>query len=50
MKIPKIRDNELISAIQWAKADAGDDFCPDYVRYAEYSLVASQHVPQLMTS
>ena len=50
MKIPKIRDNELISAIQWAKADAEDDFCPDYVRYADYSLVASQHVPQLITS
>jgi Reverse transcriptase (RNA-dependent DNA polymerase) len=50
MKIPKIRDNELISAIQWAQADAEDDFCPDYVRYADYSLVASQHVPQLITS
>jgi Reverse transcriptase (RNA-dependent DNA polymerase) len=50
MKIPKIRDHELISAIQWAQADAEDDFCPDYVRYADYSLVASQHVPQLITS
>jgi hypothetical protein len=50
MKIPKIRDDELISAIQWAQADAEDDFCPDYVRYADYSLVASQQVPQLITS
>src|SRR4051812_16270915 len=43
VKIPKLRDDELIAAIEWARSDAEDDFCPDYVRYADYGLAASQH-------
>jgi len=44
LRIPKIRDEEIIAAIDWAQADAEDDFCPDYVRYSDYGLVSREHV------
>jgi hypothetical protein len=50
MKIPKIRDDEIETACSWARADAEDDFCPDYVRYADYGAVTSQHIPMLRMS
>ena len=51
MKIPKVRDEELMGAIEWARADAEDDFfCPDYVRYADHGLTARQDVAPLRTS
>jgi hypothetical protein len=50
MKIPKVREDELMVAIDWARTDAEDDFCPDYVRYGDYALVREQHVLPLLTS
>ena len=49
MRIPKIREDEIIAAIDWARADAEDDFCPDYVRYSDYGLVSHQQIPSLIT-
>ena len=50
MKIPRIRDDEILSACRWAQADADDDFCPDYVRYADYSGVTNEHIRTLRMS
>lgn len=49
MRIPKIRDDEITAAIDWARADAEDDFCPDYIHYSDYGLVSRQHVSMLIT-
>jgi hypothetical protein len=49
MRIPKIGKEELLTAINWARGDAEDDFCPDYVRYEDYGLATDEHVPMLMT-
>jgi hypothetical protein len=50
MRIPRIRDEELVTACNWVRADAEDDFCPDYVRYMDYESVGSHHLQPLRTA
>jgi reverse transcriptase-like protein len=50
MRIPRIRDEELTTACEWVRADAEDDFCPDYVRYADYESISSAHLASLRTA
>ena len=42
MRIPKLSNEELRDAAKWAVEDAQDDFCPDYIRYADSYL--EQHL------
>lgn len=49
MKIPKVSNDELKDAAQWAVIDAQDDFCPDYVRYSDYEQLDAQSAGRFRT-
>lgn len=49
LKIPKVSNDELKDAAQWAVIDAQDDFCPDYVRYSDYEQLDAQSAGRFRT-